>query len=86
VSNAARLSRLLFIAREDIEMYADVVEARMGPGTGSRLRRDVAEIDAYRAERGWSPHGFGGETDTSKEARLAAVDEMNRHYFAEDQP
>jgi hypothetical protein len=57
-----RLSRLLFEAREVADMLGDIVEARSGQtDTWSRRVRD--EIDAYRAERGWSPHGFGGETD-----------------------
>lgn len=57
----ARLSRLLWAAREIAEAHADIVEARAGKPDvyGRRL---VAEIDAYRAEQGWSPNGFGGET------------------------
>lgn len=43
-------------------MFADVVEARAGR-RDEWSRRVVAELDAYRAERGWSPHGFGGEND-----------------------
>ena len=56
----ARLSRMLFEARERVEMSADTVELQVGKPDiwGRRL---VAEIDAYRAEQGWSPHGFGGE-------------------------
>lgn len=64
----ARLSRLLFEAREAVEMYADVVAAlREQSGKADRGRRVEYldrlrdEIDAYRAERGWSPHGYGGE-------------------------
>jgi hypothetical protein len=56
----ARLSRLLFVAREEIEMWADYVRAKTGQDPES-TRRVLAEIDAYRAERGWNPHGFGGE-------------------------
>jgi glutamine synthetase len=56
----AELSRLLFEARESVEMWADVVEARTGKAD-NYTRGLVARIDAYRAERGWSPHGFGGE-------------------------
>lgn len=57
----AELSKLLFMAREQIDMWADVVAAR----TGQRPEyidsvRDC--IDAYREERGWSQHGFGGES------------------------
>jgi hypothetical protein len=56
----SRLSRLLFSAREQVEMWADVVESQAGkPATA--VRELVAELDAYRAERGWSPHGYGGE-------------------------
>lgn len=56
----ARLSKLLFESRELIEMFTDVVEARAGkPDTWGR--RVVREIDQYRAEQGWSPHGFGEE-------------------------
>jgi hypothetical protein len=58
-TEAARLSRLLFEAREQIDMWADVIEARGGYSAVTRAVRD--EIDAYRAERGWSPNGFGGE-------------------------
>jgi hypothetical protein len=57
---ATRLSKLLFEAREMIDMFGEVVEERTGnPAPECRRVRD--EIDAYRAERGWSPHGFGGE-------------------------
>jgi hypothetical protein len=59
--DAARLSKLLWDARESIEMWADTVEVRTGQP--DRFNRDlVARIDAYRAERGWSPDGFGGES------------------------
>lgn len=56
----AELSKMLFEAREAVEMLADMVEHRTGQP--SRHERDlVARIDSYRARRGWSPHGFGGE-------------------------
>lgn len=58
-TDAARLSRILFSAREEISMWADVIESRYGPADSERGL--VAEIDAYREERGWSPRGFGGE-------------------------
>lgn len=58
---ARRLSRLLFEARENCEMFADVVERQSGR-TDPSVRRVVAEIDAYRAEQGWSAAGFGGES------------------------
>lgn len=61
--DAPELSRLLFEAREQIEMWSDVVEGRSGKP--SRYTRDlVKRIDLYRAERGWSPDGFGGEGRT----------------------
>lgn len=57
---AQRLSRMLFDARELIDMHADMVRGATGrEDTWSTRVRD--EIDAYRAERGWSPHGFGRE-------------------------
>jgi hypothetical protein len=61
MDDPTRLSRLLFDARERLDMQIDVVESQTGQrdGHGRRLRD---EIDAYRAEQGWSPHGFGGET------------------------
>lgn len=62
---AARLSKLLFEAREGLEMWADSVEARLG-GTPHYARDLVRQIDAYRAERGWNPHGFGGESSPSR--------------------
>lgn len=58
--SAADLSRTLFGAREQISMWTDVVERRTGK-TSTHTRALVAKIDAYRAQRGWSPHGFGGE-------------------------
>ncbi len=61
VSEDARLSRLLFEARELAEMLADIVEMRGRGRKDDWSRRFIAEVDAYRAERGWSPHGFGGE-------------------------
>lgn len=60
MSEAARLSRLLFMARESVEMWADTVE-RMSGRPDNHNRSLLAEIDNYRSERGWSPHGFGGE-------------------------
>lgn len=55
------LSRLLFESREQIEMWSDVVE-RQGGKPSSYTRELVRRIDAYRADRGWNPNGFGGET------------------------
>jgi hypothetical protein len=63
ITDAARLSRLLFEAREQIDMWGDVVEARSGQHSARRYPDQVRdEIDAYRAEQGWSPNGFGGES------------------------
>lgn len=63
---AARLSRLLFLARESVEMLADTVEARVHR-VDRHNRRLVAEIDAFRREQGWGPRdgfvGFGDELD-----------------------
>jgi len=56
-----RLSRMLWDAREHLSMWSDVVEIRSGTKDVS-LTRLIAEIDTYRAERGWSPDGFGGES------------------------
>ena len=59
-SDARLLSRLLFEARELIDMYADVVSRSSGtPDAWSTRVRD--EIDAYRANRGWNPNGYGRE-------------------------
>lgn len=60
MSDPARLSRILFEARERIDMAVDMVESRTGrvDAHGRNLRD---EIDAYRREQGWSPHGFGDE-------------------------
>lgn len=60
---ARQLSKLLFEAREQLSMWADVVAWRAE-------RRDtytdglVVRIDELRAEHGWSPHGFGHEEGT----------------------
>ncbi len=58
----AELSKLLWSARENIEMWADVVESRTGK-PANEARDTLAKLDAYRASRGWSPHGFGGENE-----------------------
>jgi len=59
-NEARRLSKMLFVARESIEMFADIVENRTSRRSKD-LRRQVAEIDQYRAEHRWSPNGFGNE-------------------------
>lgn len=60
--NAAELSAMLFDAREIISMYADVVVARTGQ-IDAWLDTTIRRIDSYRAERGWSPDGHGGEDE-----------------------
>lgn len=60
-TDAAALSRLLFDAREAVEMLADIISQRSSTAENS-FRRLVAEIDTYRTSRGWSPDGFGGES------------------------
>lgn len=57
----AELSRLLFEARELIDMWGDIVGGCEGEESAEYVWRVRDRIDAYRAERGWSPHGFGGE-------------------------
>jgi hypothetical protein len=57
---AQLLSKLLFEAREQIDMWGDVVAIRTGVQDNyTRGLRD--RIDAYRADKGWSAGGFGGE-------------------------
>jgi hypothetical protein len=57
----ALLSRLLWDAREIVEMFEDIAERRTRK-PNEWTRRLITDIDAYRAGRGWSPDGFGGET------------------------
>lgn len=59
-TDVRQLSKLLFEAREAVDMFADVTANRVGR-RDQWLDRLRDEIDAYRAERGWSPDGFGGE-------------------------
>ena len=97
MSDDARLSKMLFEARELISMFNDMVERRAGrEDTWSRRVRD--QIDAYRAERGWSPHGFGDEEDVpvlnvhapnmeAEALRYArAVEEWNKRMGADLKP
>jgi hypothetical protein len=56
----AELSKLLFEARDSLEMWAAVVEGRTGR-TDVYTRGLVAKIDRYRATRGWPATGFGAE-------------------------
>ncbi len=74
-----RLSKLLFEARELITMLTDQVEIKSGrPSAYTRRVRD--EIDTYRAEQGWSPHGFGGEQDERpiRASELEGLSESDR--------
>lgn len=61
---SARLSRMLFEARELIDMYGDVVASQTGKES-EWVRRVRDDIDQYREDQGWSPHGFGGEDDAA---------------------
>ena len=67
MTDDARLSRLLFEAREQLDMWGDIVQKRVDalpePGRVTRnYPHDLRDqIDEYRAERGWNPHGYGGE-------------------------
>lgn len=54
------LSRVLFEAREQLDMWADVVESRTGERDHS-LTRLIKEIDTYRRNRGWLEGGYGNE-------------------------
>ena len=56
----ARLSRLLWEAREPVDMLLNITEEVTGE-IDQGLVRTRDEIDSYRTERGWNPHGFGGE-------------------------
>jgi hypothetical protein len=68
----AELSKLLFEAREQVDMWADVVEAKGGK-PASHARSVVERIDAYRRRRGWSPDGFGGESAGVGKAELSKI-------------
>jgi hypothetical protein len=60
-TDAAQVSRMLFLASELLDMYGDLVFSlsdRKDPGIYG-LKQD---IDGYRAAKGWSPNGFGGES------------------------
>lgn len=62
IKESALLSRVLFEAREAIDMYGDITESQTGKEP-VWLRRLRDEIDEFRESKGWSPHGFGGEAD-----------------------
>jgi len=52
---------MLWDAREIVSMYRDIAE--LGSGQEDAYSRCVlAELDAFRAEQGWSESGFGGES------------------------
>ncbi len=58
---ARELSQLLFLAREQIAMWGDVVQQRMGVrDTAVDNIRDA--VDAFRARYDWNPDGFGSES------------------------
>lgn len=59
---SAATSKIFFMIRESLDMWREVVELRAGQHD-EHNRRLVALVDAYRLSRGWSPHGFGGESD-----------------------
>lgn len=62
---ARELSRLLWDARELIDMFGDITAAKIGerdPGVDDT--RD--KIDAFRARYGWDAGGFGSESAVSR--------------------
>jgi hypothetical protein len=61
VTEAARLSRMLWDAREILSMFGEHLELSTGK-KDRYIDRTLKQIDEYRAEKGWSPDGFGGET------------------------
>lgn len=58
----AQLSRTLFQVREQLSMWADIVEGRAGM-RDPQLSRVIGDVDKIRRDQGWSENGFGGETD-----------------------
>lgn len=63
---AQELSKLLFEARESLDMWADVVRAQYKDDP--YLRDLIARIDAYRAAQGWRSNGYGNELVPGTEA------------------
>ena len=57
----AEVSRLTFMAIEDLSMWADVVKARTGRDPLMTLET-IGLLKEYRADHGWNPNGFGKET------------------------
>lgn len=71
----------MFEAREIVDMYKDVVHGRGGSDSENNYLAKVRdEIDAYRAERGWSEHGFGNEPEDIPTPRVI---EQIRHAYDE---
>lgn len=55
------LSRLLYDAWDLLDMYGDLINDRTG-GRDPHIDRTRDELAAYRATRGWSSNGYGGES------------------------
>lgn len=53
-------SKLLWDARESLNMFADMVEGSTGR-IADRERDLIRQIDEFRTANGWNPNGFGGE-------------------------
>jgi hypothetical protein len=47
-------------------MWADVVALR-SKRESPHLRKLIREVDEFRAAQGWSPDGFGDETETGSD-------------------
>lgn len=60
-TETARLSKMLWDVRELLSMYGEHLEYSTGK-KDQWIDRTLKEVDEYRAEKGWSPDGFGGET------------------------
>ena len=61
MNQAAKMSKMLFDARESIQMFYETVEHRTGQ-MDYYNRGLVDTIDDYRISHGWNPYGFGGES------------------------
>lgn len=68
---------MLWDAREQVSMLADIVEARTGRVDHAALRLRM-QIDQFRREQGWSPDGFGGEEGPLHEHDHVPVEGTNR--------
>ncbi len=60
MTSAAHVSKFLFEAREEIEMWADVVESQTGK-PARHTRQILATLDNFRVDQGWNKDSFGGE-------------------------